>query len=219
MLAIYLLQGRYDEAISILERVQDFDSIEDLNRRRLSTPMPELGSELIRFRRSVVKERGEWVLATEIEGRTISDRKLATMGKKELVERYGWALAPLLWGIHNEFIDRGPVKGDLIYSKRTKKIRPAQQVSEERNERYRVLERVPVITSMGKLWATRLDGMLVLDDELRNTPKMELVRRYGWSVISVLARVSGMGLKLRGFYILDTLRGTVHRLVRLEKVA
>ena len=209
--------GRYDEAIAILEMLQQYDEIKEIVRIQEESISQERNPSMD-FQRIIIKEDGALRTATTIKDITITDHFISTRGKKELVGKVGWKLAPLFSLIHQNFKEKLQHQGSFTLDIKEGSVRSYEESSFQMNRRYYVFNRLKVEGSNREYWAFNIDDTIILDLEITSSSKKELISRYGWEVVTLLIRLVKAKISMTGHYIYDTRRGSIHLIKGLKKI-
>jgi hypothetical protein len=209
--------GRYDEAIAILEMLQKFDDIEEIVRMREGSK-PVESKSTFGFERLIVREDGKLRTATKIQGITITDHFISCRGKKGLLNKAGWRLGPVFTEIFRNFRDKLHLQGSYILDTDKGSVRSDEVFSVQMKRRYYVFERLKVEGSTGEHWAFKMDDVVILDSEAASSGKKDLIRKYGWEMVTILIRLVKAGIHTAGHYIYDTRKGSIHVIKSLKKL-
>ncbi len=210
-----LAADRFQEALSIFERIGDYASIQEAVYRR-ERERNARSKRFIPFKRVVVRENGRYVMATEIQGKVLSDSLVGTGSKSGITAVAGWEMAPVIVRVLRHFKGRAPETGSFLFDVGGDRVMRKKCGSCEIRPTEIMFKRVYIHSGEDRSWATLINGTMILDSVFRAMSKEDIVKEFGWELAPLLSAVCGK-LRKEGFFVFDLDRRKVFPLLPAVK--
>lgn len=205
--------GDYDEAISILERIQDYEEIEEVVKKKEKIP-EEIPQRDVGLQRIIVLHDRKMYLGWKVGGERITDVTLMGAKKRDVIQKFGWDLAPVLWMIRNVMkTERFPI-GNYRFDSKSGRVSFKGLEKKQEHIRYKVFERIKVRRYDSYDWGTLIDGYPIIDSDFASMSKKQLINVYGWDFATLLLKIIKASIKTPGLFVMDMDKKSITKVKR-----